>query len=137
MKAKQLSIVLAALVSALVLSVVVYSHSKVSKCEDAYTTAAKSVEGVVSAEFECSFQFGGGWQRAKVTVKATTKTEATAVMDGVLRALAASPGLEDTWATPQQYTNEDGTVAVAANSVGFKAPPTVGDLRTHYGIKPG
>jgi hypothetical protein len=96
-----------------------------------------SVPGVASAEWECSEQFGGGWQRADVVVEATTEDEAIAVMDAALRAYAASPDLEDRWGTPQEYVNQDGSIIVGANDLGFNGPPNVGEVREHYGITPG
>lgn len=106
-------------------------------CEDALTAATMSVSGVVSAEWECSDQFGGGWERADVVVEAATEDEAIAVVDEVLQAYAAAPDLEDRWSTPQQYVSEDGSIVVSANDLGFNGPPTVGDVREHYGITPG
>ncbi|MFL1429958.1 MULTISPECIES: hypothetical protein [unclassified Nocardiopsis] len=105
-------------------------------CEEAYTEATMSVAGVVSAEFECSNNFGGGWQRADVVIEAASEEEAVTVMDGVLQALAGSPGLEDAWATPQGYATEDGSITVGPNALGFNGPPNIGEVREHYGITP-
>jgi hypothetical protein len=126
----------AAMAGALLLSVSACS-SATADCEEALTAATMSVAGVASAEWECSNNFGGGWERADVVVEATTKEEAVAVMDAVLKSLAASPDLEEGWGTPQEYVNEDGSIKVGANELGFNGPPTVGDAREHYGITPG
>ncbi|MFG2022920.1 hypothetical protein [Streptomyces sp. NPDC048825] len=126
----------AVVAAALMLSVSACS-SGAAKCEEAFPAAAMSVPGVVSAEWDCSEQFGGGWQRADVVIEATTEDEAIAVMDAVLQAIAASPDLEDRWATPQEYVTEDGSIIVGANDVGFNGPPNVGEVREHYGITPG
>jgi hypothetical protein len=122
--------------AALVLSLSACSSSAV-RCEEAFTAVTTSITGVASAEFDCSDQFGGGWERGDVVVEATTEDEAIAVMDAVLRAYAASPDLEDRWATPQEYVNEDGSIIVSANDLGFDGPPNVRDVREHYGITPG
>ncbi|WP_443226086.1 hypothetical protein [Streptomyces sp. 2A115] len=119
--------------AALMLSV---SACGAEKCEEAFPEAAMSVPGVVSAEWDCSEQFGGGWQRADVVIKATTEDEAIAVMDAVLQAVAASPEIEDRWSTPQEYVSEDGSIIVSANDVGFNGSPSVGEAREHYGIAP-
>ncbi|MFD6140086.1 hypothetical protein [Promicromonospora sp. NPDC060271] len=121
---------------ALLLSVSACS-SGAAECEEAFAAAATSVPGVVSAKWDCSEQFGGGWQRADVVIDATSKEEAVAVMDEVLRAIAAAPDLEDTWSTPQEYWNEDRSVGVGPNELGFNGPPNVGEVREHYGITPG
>jgi hypothetical protein len=123
-------------VVALLLSVSACS-SGTDECEEAFAAAATSVSGVVSAEWDCSDQFGGGWQRGDVVVDATSKEEAVAVMDGVLQAIAAAPGLEDSWSTPQEYWNEDQSIGVSPNDLGFNGPPNVGEVREHYGITPG
>lgn len=107
------------------------------RCAEAFAEAATAVSGVVSAEWECSDNFGGGWQRGDVVVSATTEDEAVEVMDGVLRSIAAAGDLEADWATPQQYANEDGSIVVGANALGFNGPPTVGEVREHYDITPG
>lgn len=122
--------------AAFVLSVSACS-SGAADCEEAFTAATTSVPGVASAEWDCSDNFGGGWQRAEVVVEATTEDEAVAVVDAVLRSIAASPDLEDGWATPQEYVSEDGSIIVSAGDVGFAAVPNVGEVREHYGITPG
>ncbi|MBB4904563.1 hypothetical protein [Actinophytocola algeriensis] len=111
--------------------------SSAARCEEAFTAVTTSVSGVASAEFDCSDQFGGGWQRGHVVVEASTEDEAIAVVDAILRAYAASPDLEDRWATPQKYLNEDGSIIVSAGDVGFPAVPNVDEVREHYGITPG
>jgi hypothetical protein len=121
----------------LVLPVSACSSSRAIKCEEAFTAVATSVTGVASAKWDCSFQFGGGWVRGDVVIEATTEGEATAVMEAVLRAFAASPDLEDGWSTPQEYTTEDRSIIVGANDLGFHAVPNVGEVREHFGITPG
>jgi hypothetical protein len=120
----------------LVLPVSGCSSGDAGLCEEAFTAAATSVEGVASATWDCSFQFGGGWQRGDVVIEATTEDEAIAVMDAVLRAFAASPDLEDRWSTPHKYTTQDGSIIISAGDVGFKAVPNVGEVREHYDITP-
>jgi hypothetical protein len=80
-------------------------QAKNSDCEDAFAETALAVDGVVSAEFECSDIFGGGWQRGKVVLRASSRDEAVRIMDALLRAFAAEPRLEPRWATPQAYRN--------------------------------
>jgi hypothetical protein len=122
--------------AALVLTVSACS-SGATDCEEAFTAASLSVSGVVSAEWDCSEQFGGGWQRGDVVIEATTQDEAAEVVDALLRAYAASPDIEDAWATPQKYVSEDGSVIASAGDAGFHAVPNVGEVREHYGITPG
>jgi hypothetical protein len=122
---------------ALVLSVSACSSSRATKCEEAFTAVATSVTGVAAAKWDCSFQFGGGWERGDVVVEATTEDEAITVVEAVLRAFAASPDLEDGWGTPQEYTTEDRSIIVSAGDVGFNAVPDVGEVREHYDITPG
>jgi hypothetical protein len=69
---------------------------------------------VVSAEFDCSDMFGGGWQRARWSSGPRRGEEAVRVMDALLRAFAAEPRLEPRWSTPQHYRNEDGSIVVGA-----------------------
>lgn len=108
-----------------------------SDAEDAFAQTALAVDGVVSAEFECSDKFGGGWQRGKVVLRASSRDEATRIVDTLLRAFAVDPRLEDRWSTPQQYRNEDGSIVVGAGVAGFRAVPTIREVREHYGITPG
>jgi hypothetical protein len=124
-------------VVAAVLPVSACSSGRAERCEAAFKAVATSVEGVASAEWDCSFQFGGGWQRGDVVVEATTEDEAVAVVDELLRAFAASPDIEDGWSTPQKYTTEDPSIIVSAGDAGFPAVPNVGEVREHYGITPG
>jgi hypothetical protein len=111
--------------------------AKNSDCADAFGQTALAVDGVVSAEFECSDMFGGGWQRGKVVLRASTRDEAAGIVDALLRAFAAQPRLEDRWSTPQEYRNEDGSIVVGARVAGFPAVPTIREVREHYGITPG
>ncbi|MEO3753179.1 hypothetical protein [Streptomyces sp. B6B3] len=107
-----------------------------SDAEDAFRETALAVDGVVSAEFDCSDMFGGGWQRGTVVLRASSRDEAVRVVDALLRAFAAEPRLEPRWSTPQQYRNEDGSIAVSAGDVGFPAVPNLRELRAHYGNPP-
>lgn len=125
------------LAGALLLSVSACGTDDATRCEEAFTAAATSVPSVSSAEWDCNFGFGGGWVRGDVVVEATTKDEAVAVMEVVLQAFAAAPDLEDSWSTPQDYWNEDHSVGVGANELGFNGTPNVGEVREHYGITPG
>ena len=102
-----------------------------SDAEDAFAEAALAVDGVVSAEFDCSDKFGGGWQRGNVVIRASSREEADRVVAALLRAFAAEPRLEPRWSTPQQYRNEDGSIVVGA--VGFSGAPTIRELRARYG----
>lgn len=104
-----------------------------SDCEDVFAETALAVDGVVSAEFDCSDMFGGGWQRGKVVLRASSRDEAVRIMDAQLRAFASEPRLEPRWATPQEYRNEDGSIVVSAGAVGFSAVPTIREVREHYG----
>jgi hypothetical protein len=126
-----------ALAAAVLLSVSACGPDEATRCEEAFTAAATSVAGVSSAEWDCDFSFGGGSIRADVVVEAATKDEAVAVMDEVLQAFAAAPDLEDGWSTPQDYWNEDHTIGVGANELGFNGAPNVGEVREHYDITPG
>lgn len=106
-------------------------------CEDVFRETALAVDGVVSAEFDCSDMFGGGWQRGKVILRASSREEAVRVMDALLRAFAAEPRLEPRWSTPQEYRNEDGSIVVGAGAAGFPAVPRIREVRARYGIAPG
>lgn len=106
-------------------------------CEDVFRETASAVDGVVSAEFDCSDMFGGGWQRGKVVLRASSREEAVRVMDALLRAFAAEPRLEPQWSTPQEYRNEDGSIVVGAGAAGFPAVPKIREVRARYGIAPG
>ncbi|TWD82055.1 hypothetical protein FB561_3181 [Kribbella amoyensis] len=111
---------------------------KAADCEKAFPAAALSVDGVVSASWDCSFQFGGGWQRGDVVLEASTKAEAMRVMENVLKAYAASPDLKDEWHTPEKYTVQNSSIEVWANSLdAFNGAPQIRDIRAHYGITPG
>ncbi|MFE7505338.1 hypothetical protein [Promicromonospora sp. NPDC057488] len=107
--------------------------SRNTDCEDLFASTALAVDGVVSAEFECSDMFGGGWERGTVVLRASSRDEAARVVDALLQAFAAEPGLEPRWSTPQQYRNEDGSIVVSAGDVGFRAVPTIEQVREHYG----
>jgi hypothetical protein len=58
-------------------------------------------------------------------------------MDAILRAYAASPDIEDRWGTPHEYVNQDGSIIVVANDLGFNGSPNVREVREHYGMTPG
>jgi hypothetical protein len=114
------------------------SPEKEARCEEAFTSVTTSVDGVAAAEWDCNFQFGGGWVRSDVVLEPATEEEAIAVVEAVLRALAASPDLEDGWSTPQEYTVEDSSIIVSSRDVGFTGGvPNVGDVRAEWGITPG
>jgi hypothetical protein len=51
----------AVVAAALVLPVSACSFRN-AECEEAFTAATMSVPGVASAEWECSDNFGGGWE---------------------------------------------------------------------------
>ncbi|MBB4912815.1 hypothetical protein [Actinophytocola algeriensis] len=103
-----------------------------------FRETALAVDGVASAEWDCNFQFGGGWIRSDVVLEATTEDEAVAVMEDLLRAFAASPDLEDGWSTPMEYVTEDGSIIVSVGNLdGFNGVPNVGEVREHYAITPG
>lgn len=121
---------------AAVLCVPACSADGAARCEEAFTTVATAVDGVATAEWDCSENFGGGWQRGHVVIEASTEAEAVEVMEALLRAFAAAPDLEDGWATPQEYATGDRSIVVGANDAGFNGPPTVGQVREHYGIAP-
>lgn len=106
-------------------------------CEEALTTAARSVDGVVDAEFTCERSFGNPSQKGSVTIEGTTETAVVAVMEDVLRAFAASADLGDASVVYTRFTNEDGTISVAEPLVGFNGTPSIRDLREHYDITPG
>ncbi|MET7365932.1 hypothetical protein ABZS61_08875 [Streptomyces sp. NPDC005566] len=125
----------AAMATVLVLPVSACTSSA-AECEEAFTEVTMSVPGTASAKWDCSNNFGGGWQRADVVIEASTEEEAISVVDAALRAYAASPELEDRWGTPQKYVTEDGSIIVSAGDVGFPAVPNVGEVREHYGITP-
>jgi hypothetical protein len=126
----------AAAAAATALSVSSCSGGREAVCEDAFAEAALSVEGVAAAEWDCSFQFGGGWVRGTVVVEGDTEAEAVTVMEAVLLAFAASPDLEDGWSTPQEYENEDRSIVVGAGELGFSAVPNVAEVREHFGVAP-
>ena len=113
------------------------SSGKEERCEEAFTSAAMAVDGVAAAEWDCDFQFGGGWVRSDVVLEPATEEEAIAVVEAVLRAFAASPDLEDGWRTPQEYVIEGSSIRVGANDVGFRGVPNVGEVRAYFGITPG
>ncbi len=96
-----------------------------------------SVDGVASATWDCSEQFGGGWQRGDVVVEAADKAAAIVVMEAVVRAFAASPDIEGRWSTPQECKTRDRSIIVSAGDLGFRAVPTVKEVRERYGITPG
>lgn len=108
----------------------------VRKCEEALTSAATSVEGVVEAEFTCKRSFGNPSQTGSVTIAGTTEAEVTAVMEGVLQAFAASPDLDDASVVYVDFANEDGSITVIEQAVGFNGTPSIRDIREHYGITP-
>jgi hypothetical protein len=105
-------------------------------CEEALTTAARSVDGVVEAEFTCERSFGNPSQKGSVTIEGTTKTAVLAVMEDVLRAFAASPDLGEAMVVYTRFANEDGTISVVEPQAGFNGTPSIGDLREHYDITP-
>jgi hypothetical protein len=105
-------------------------------CEEALTTAARSVDGVVAAEFTCERSFGDPSQKGSVTIKGTTETAVVAVMEDVLRAFAASADLGNASVVYTRFANEDGTISVAEPMAGFNGTPSIGDLREHYDITP-
>lgn len=105
-------------------------------CEDAFRETALAVDGVVSAEFDCSDMFGGGWQRGTVVLRVSSRAEGERVVDALLRAFAAEPRLEPRWSTPQRYRNEDGSVVVGAPRAVFRGTPTIREVREHYGVTP-
>ncbi|MGC7095165.1 hypothetical protein ACPZ19_10910 [Amycolatopsis lurida] len=107
------------------------------RCEEVFTAVTMSIDGVASATWDCSEQFGGGWQRGDVVIEAANEREAVAVIDAIMRAYAASPALEDRWSPPQEFKTHDRSIVVSAKDLGFHAPPNLREVRAHYGITPG
>ncbi|GAA1988699.1 hypothetical protein GCM10009718_27840 [Isoptericola halotolerans] len=106
-------------------------------CEEAYVGSISSVEGVASVEAECSLQFGGGWQRVDVFLETNDVTEARAVGQQVLQAIATEPTLEDQWSTPRAYYLQDGSgVSIGLRELGFNGVPNVGEVRENDSTKP-
>lgn len=105
-------------------------------CEETLTSAARSVDGVVEAEFTCERSFGNPSQKGSVTIEGTTEPAVLAVMEDVLRAFAASADLGDASVVYTQFANEDGTISVVEPQVGFNGTPSIRDLREHYDITP-
>lgn len=121
-----------------VLGVSACSSDKASRCEEAFTSAATSVDGVATAEWDCDFRFGGGWVRGDVVLDVATEEEAAAVVAALLRAFAAAPDIEDGWSTPQEYATADRSIVASSRDAGFRGGvPNVGEVRAHYGITPG
>ncbi|UJW30308.1 hypothetical protein L3Q67_34625 [Saccharothrix sp. AJ9571] len=117
--------------------VVPVSGCSADRCEEAFTAVTMSVDGVASATWDCSDQFGGGWQRGDVVIEADSEGKAIEVMDAILRAYAASPDLEDRWSVPQKFKTGDPSIIVSAGDLGFNGPPNLREVREHYGITPG
>jgi hypothetical protein len=127
----------AGLVTLVVVTLAACGTGSARKCEEALTAAATSVQGVVGAEFTCKRSFGNPSQKGSVTIAGTTETEVAAVMEDVLRAFAASSDLDDASVVYVDFANEDGTISVIEQLVGFNGTPSIGDIREHYGITPG
>ena len=105
-------------------------------CEQVLTDTAAPVTGVLSAEADCSMQFGGGWQRQELRLSAATLDEAYPIVEQVLKALASEREVENVWSTPQVYELTNGTTLRSLDRLGFNGPPNVADVRSHYGIQP-
>ncbi|MFD7024229.1 hypothetical protein [Promicromonospora sukumoe] len=125
------------LVTLVVLTLAACGTGSARKCEEALTAAATSVQNVVGAEFTCKRSFGNPSQKGSVTIAGSTETEVAAVMEDVLRAFAASPDLDDASVVYVDFANEDGSISVIEQLVGFNGTPSIGDIREHYGITPG
>lgn len=104
-------------------------------CVTLKTDTALAVSGVVSAEFTCKNSFEGSTQHGSVTISATTEADAVKIMDDVLRAFAASSGMDATWRAPSEFKSQDGTIVVRPSALGFNGIPWISDLREHYGTK--
>ncbi|MBK8460842.1 MAG: hypothetical protein IPL43_12210 [Micropruina sp.] len=105
-------------------------------CERVLVDTAQGVPGVLSAEADCSLQFGGGWQRQRVRLAAATQEEAYPIVELVLRAFAANGGIQDSWRTPQVFELTTGETVKSLESMGFNGTPQVREVRSHYGIQP-
>lgn len=126
----------AGLVTLVVVTLAACSGGSVRRCEEALTAAATSVQGVVAAEFTCTRSFGNPGQSGSVTIAGTTEAQVTAVMEGVLQAFAASPDLDEASVVYVDFANEDGSITVIEQAVGFNGTPSIRDIREHYGITP-
>lgn len=121
----------------LVATVAACGSGSARTCAQALTAAAKSVDGVAAAEFTCQESFGNPSRNGSVTIARGTKTEVAAVMEGVLRAFAASAELGDAAVVYSRFASEDGKISVHEGLAGFNGTPSIGVLREHYGITPG
>ena len=124
----------AVVASALVLSAKACSPGKASRCEEAFIAAATSVDGVTSAEWDCNFNFGGGWIRCHVVIEAADRGRGRRGGRGGTAVDGRITDLESGWSTPQEYVNQDGTIKVGANALVFNGAPKVGEVRARYGI---
>ena len=96
-------------------------------------TSTKAV--ILSAEFTCTNSFEGSNQHGIVKADATTNAEAVKIMDSVLRAFVASPGMDSTWRAPSEFKSTDGSITVRPSALGFNGIPWISDLREHYCTK--
>lgn len=110
--------------------------SRVESCERVLADVIGRVPGVLSVAVECSFQFGGGWQRQTVRLDATSADAAYPIVELLLRSLAQDPEVASEWSTPHIYELTSGDTLRSLDPLGFNGPPRVGDVRTHYGIEP-
>ncbi|MGV8907372.1 MAG: hypothetical protein ACOH1Y_00175 [Propionicimonas sp.] len=109
---------------------------KARACERILADTARQVPGVVSAEVRCKLQFGGSWQRQTLQLSAATEDEAYPIVEQVMKALADVRAVEDNWSTPQVYELANGATLHSLEAIGFNGSPTVGAVRSHYGIQP-
>ncbi|WP_460750633.1 hypothetical protein [Myceligenerans cantabricum] len=107
------------------------------ECTELYTTVVGGVDGVASVDADCREQLGGGWQRVDVHLATDSADEARTIGEAVLEAVAAEPGMDPQWSTPQRYYLQDGTEAtIGLRDLGFNGVPTVSEARDHYGVTP-
>jgi len=107
-------------------------------CEQTWEALSESVDGVTAADFECRRSFGDSRQSGTVTVRASTRDEAVALLEDVLRAYAASPDVDDASVLFLDVVTEDGSVTVGPGvlGLGYNGTPAMDEVREHYGIQP-
>ena len=102
-------------------------------CAEDFESAARSVSGVVTADFTCTSSFGNSHKGGRVTLDAETEEDSVALMESVLRAYAETD-MRDATSPYVHYVSEDGTIAVVPTHAGFNGTPSLGQIREHYGL---
>jgi hypothetical protein len=111
--------------------------SRSTACKRALTEVIETVPGVKTVAAECTFNFGYSSQKPTITLDTNDVEVAKITAEQVLKAMAASPKIDDGWRIPSEFKFADGRLVDGLiTDIGFNTMSVMATVRVRYGIEP-